>query len=235
MDTRFWGPDGWKLLHSIAEKYPLHPTENDKDVYYTFFDTLQYILPCIYCRNSFSQYMKELDIRDFLSSKKKLCFWLYLIHNKVNDKLKKQGINDKPNPKFTTIYRRYTKLVNLYNNTNEYDIPGFDFLYSIIFNYTYTCENMNIMRTEKYIIFFNTLSFVLPFELFKIVYVDYITNNPINIDISCPYILKMWMFKLHILYNQLVNINSICFADRCYFVDQYRAKCKNKTCRIKSN
>lgn len=233
MDTTFWGPDAWKLLHSITTKYPSKPTINDKRLYYTFFNTIKDILPCVYCRNSFHQYMQELNIKNYLSSKKRLCYWLYLIHNKVNDKLRKQGINHKPDPKFTTIYRRYIQKVNQYNNTSNYDIPGFDFLYSIIFNYTYTRENMNKMRTKKYILFFNTLPFVLPFELFKIVYIDYIEKNPINMEISCSYILKIWMFKLHILYNQLVNIKSICFADTCSTIDTYRSTCKNKTCRIK--
>ena len=29
MDTRYWGPDGWKLFHTIAMKYPLNPYEDD--------------------------------------------------------------------------------------------------------------------------------------------------------------------------------------------------------------
>ena len=37
MDTRFWGPDGWKLLHSIVEGYPSRPTPENKATYKNFF------------------------------------------------------------------------------------------------------------------------------------------------------------------------------------------------------
>ena len=37
MDTKFWGPDGWKLLHSICEKYPENPKLRDKEIYSEFF------------------------------------------------------------------------------------------------------------------------------------------------------------------------------------------------------
>ena len=50
MDTTFWGPDAWKLLHSITTKYPSKPTINDKRLYYTFFNTIIYyfIAPFIF-------------------------------------------------------------------------------------------------------------------------------------------------------------------------------------------
>ena len=50
MDTRFWGPDGWLLLHSIAQNYPSNPTKEDKYTYKHFFNSLKHVLPCIYCR-----------------------------------------------------------------------------------------------------------------------------------------------------------------------------------------
>ena len=52
MDTRFWGPDGWKLLHSITENYPTVPDKKNKDLYRKFFLSLPYVLPCVYCRKS---------------------------------------------------------------------------------------------------------------------------------------------------------------------------------------
>ena len=39
MDTRFWGPSGWKLLHGITSQYPIQPTEIDKAAYNIFFTT----------------------------------------------------------------------------------------------------------------------------------------------------------------------------------------------------
>ena len=56
MDTRFWGPSGWQLLHSITNKYPNNPDKLEKDAYEIFFKSLPFILPCIYCRNSLTEY-----------------------------------------------------------------------------------------------------------------------------------------------------------------------------------
>jgi hypothetical protein len=44
MDTRFFGPAGWQLLHLIAAEDL--PTPHKKDV----FIAQQYILPCRFCR-----------------------------------------------------------------------------------------------------------------------------------------------------------------------------------------
>ena len=115
MDTRFWGPDGWKLLHSITENYPTAPDKKDKDLYRKFFLSLPYVLPCIYCRKSLTDYMKELPLKGNLESRNKLCLWLYRIHNKVNGKLRKQGFNKNKNPPYRKIrdyYKNYLSTLN---------------------------------------------------------------------------------------------------------------------------
>ena len=56
MDTKFWGKDGWKFLHSIAYSYD----EKNSYFYKKLFNSLQYILPCIYCRRSFKKYINEI-------------------------------------------------------------------------------------------------------------------------------------------------------------------------------
>ena len=100
MDTRFWGPDGWRLLHSITIGYPEKPSSEDKQLYSVFFKILKYVLPCIYCRRSYEQYINELPIEPFLKNKKSLSEWLYHIHNKVNAKLRGQGLNPNSDPSF---------------------------------------------------------------------------------------------------------------------------------------
>ena len=39
MDTEFWGPAGWKLLHSITYKYPNYPSQKIKYIYKRLFNT----------------------------------------------------------------------------------------------------------------------------------------------------------------------------------------------------
>ena len=229
MDTRFWGPDGWLLLHSITEKYPNNPTSYIKDVYFTFFHSIEYILPCIYCRESFSKYMKELPIENYLKNKRTLCKWLYKIHNKVNDKLKSQKLHNTPNPNFEEIFNRYRRYVVKTESDNR--VPGFKFLYSIIFNHASYLYKISKDRTDQIIIFLNLLPIVLPFTLIKNVYFEFIIKNPIEKNLNTNS-LKLWIFNLQIKYYTKINKTTICFNKTCNYINNYKAGCNNNTCRI---
>ena len=50
MQVNKWGPGGWAFMHTITFNYPLNPTDDDKQHYKNFFQSLKYILPCNYCR-----------------------------------------------------------------------------------------------------------------------------------------------------------------------------------------
>lgn len=96
MNTKFWGPPGWTFLHTITFNYPekidlRKPEHREKKFYYKqLFENFQYTLPCKYCRESYKGFLKELPIEPFLNSRKDLTHWFYMIHNKVNKKLRKQ-------------------------------------------------------------------------------------------------------------------------------------------------
>ena len=107
MDTLFWGPDCWKLLHNITQNYPINPTNYNKQKYKIFFNSIHSIYLCIRCRISFKIFIKELPIDNCLDTKIPLCKWLYLIHNKVNNKLLNEGQNIPKNPSFKSIYSKY--------------------------------------------------------------------------------------------------------------------------------
>ena len=98
MDTKFWGPPMWVSLHSIAHGYPKEPTEEQQQDYKTFMMSVGKVLPCRFCRESFIKFSEEMPIDNYLSSKKELQRWMYLMHNKVNEKLLSQGENLKSNP-----------------------------------------------------------------------------------------------------------------------------------------
>jgi hypothetical protein len=230
MDTNFWGPDGWKLLHSIAIKYPLNPTLQDREIYASFFKTISSVLPCIYCRISFEEYITELPIDDYTESRKKLCTWLYLIHNKVNSKLRKQKLNNKKNPKYNTIMRRYDNYVRDINNGKK-TTPGFDFLYSIVFNYIHTRDKMTINRVIKYRSFFNILQTVIPFNDLKQIYFYHINTHPINITKKCNHSLKLWLYNLELSYKNYIDKSCLCFKNTCINIEKNKVGCKNNTCR----
>lgn len=96
MNTKFWGPPGWKFLHTITFNYPekIDPTNEDhiqKKFYYKqLFENFQYTLPCKWCRSSYSKFLSEDPIEQNLETRKALTYWFYRIHNKVNAKLRKQ-------------------------------------------------------------------------------------------------------------------------------------------------
>lgn len=118
MDTRYWGPSGWKILHLIAaSRYPSAVQE--------FLETLPFILPCKFCRASLSKYYKELP----LSGIDHFDRWMYEIHNKVNGKLRKQGQAIPPNPPFSKVQKIYQE--KFQSGCTRTDFPGWEFLFSI--------------------------------------------------------------------------------------------------------
>ena len=98
--TKSWGPSGWMFLFScvmggyppvIDNKNPEHL--KTKKHFKNMFESLGYTMPCIFCRDSFKVFYKELPIDNFLSNRIDLMKWLYLIRNKVNEKLIQQEID----------------------------------------------------------------------------------------------------------------------------------------------
>ncbi len=97
MKTKQWGPSTWTFLFtSILGTYPLVINNYDyshiliRDSFKNMLLNLQHTMPCIYCRQSFKQFIQELPIEKFLIGRIELMYWLYLIKDKVNNKLIKQ-------------------------------------------------------------------------------------------------------------------------------------------------
>jgi len=134
MDTRFWGPSGWKLLHLISFDYEYSAAS--AITYAQFFETIPYILPCKFCRSSLTDYYKlhpyqlaNSAMNPLLDMKK----WLYTIHNCVNNKLRKQGISTPANPTFAFVTKRYESLRE--EPWNAQLAQCWDFLFSVAYHY----------------------------------------------------------------------------------------------------
>jgi hypothetical protein len=67
MDTKYWGPGGWVLLHMIS----FSPTTSNKKDLFDFFSSLPYVLPCKYCRASLSEYVREYSLEEAIKTDKK--------------------------------------------------------------------------------------------------------------------------------------------------------------------
>jgi len=90
MQVGEWGPAGWKFLHTITFNYT--PTDDNIKQYKTFFNSLSIVLPCKYCCASFDIYSKAIPIEEYLDSREGLTYWLYVIHNLVNQKICKKCV-----------------------------------------------------------------------------------------------------------------------------------------------
>jgi hypothetical protein len=90
MQTRAWGPPAWFFLHCVAQNYCVEK----KEAYRSFFKLIGDILPCRFCRDSYKIFISskdELNLdtnESIFENRKSFINWLYLLHNKINEKLK---------------------------------------------------------------------------------------------------------------------------------------------------
>lgn len=84
-NPEIWGKHGWKFLHYVAKGYPTNPSDNDKQTYKLFLESIQKILPCDKCKKHYKQHLENFPLNDIiLSSKENLENWIINIHNQVN-------------------------------------------------------------------------------------------------------------------------------------------------------
>lgn len=88
--TKIWGPPLWETFHAVTFGYPVNPDNDKKDQYRTWLIGLGNVLPCVYCRKSYCEFITDGDTAltdNDLISRENLCKWGYRMHNKVNEKL----------------------------------------------------------------------------------------------------------------------------------------------------
>lgn len=122
MDTKEWGPRLWFSMFTIAANYPqVINLKNKRDIskmkrHKEFFESFQHILPCKYCRISYKKFIKQLPIKKYLTGRTKLMYWVYLIKDKVNNKLLRQELKTpgkfktKKSPPFEEVCKFYEKI-----------------------------------------------------------------------------------------------------------------------------
>jgi Erv1 / Alr family len=169
MDTRFWGPSGWQLLHLIAQEYPDDADGRTKRRYELFFNSIKDILPCKFCRESTSNFMahEEYALHPALKSKRDLTFWLYKLHNRVNKKLRDQCAEDSriicppADPTYEEIFKLYDELIHIKQPNIP---PGIDFLYCVVYNYPKAKEDITSDKIRAYFEFFMNMYDVYPYK-----------------------------------------------------------------------
>ena len=253
MDTRYWGPSGWKLLHSITFSYE----ERLKKQYADFFSVIAFILPCKFCRKSYSEYILNDPVD--ASSKDALTKWLWRIHNKVNDKLRKQGLCSADNPPFSIVKKLYEE--KLSQGCSKVHFEGWEFLFSVIEGHptsklslgsrpfdnpdntdinTPLLRNMyNTMKPSERLTYFKefytTLPEVLPFHEWRNLWKKYQPASSAW-DTRVESLKNLYRIRCS-LETDLELQNRTKFSSLCKELRSYKSGCnkskKSKTCRKK--
>lgn len=255
MDTRFWGPSGWRLLHLMTFTYT--PDQNKEEMG-RVFNALPYVLPCKFCRCSLTEYMDEDPVEPALKSRAALSKWLWRIHNKVNDKLRGQGLLSEENPSFDAVSKVYMERIDA--GCIKTDFEGWDFLFSIAENHPFSPSSKNSLpmegcptgaeklcfkeknrwnllrpeeRYEKYAEFWENLGASLPFQE----WIDAWTSAGLRrgqLKTRATFIKELWRIRCSMEKNlELVNREK--FQSLCKRIREHRSGCGKKprarTCR----
>lgn len=103
MLTTVWGPGIWMFLHTMSFNYPVEPTEEDKNKYRDFVLSLQYVLPCKYCRMNLVKNFKEHPLTmEKMKSRYTFSKYIYDLHELINTML-----NKKSNLTYDDVQERY--------------------------------------------------------------------------------------------------------------------------------
>ena len=95
MLTTVWGPSMWHYLHTMSFNYPVNPTSEEKTQYRDFIISLQYTLPCKYCRLNLKKNFKSFPLRsEDMKNRDSFSRYVYKLHELINKMLnKKSGLS----------------------------------------------------------------------------------------------------------------------------------------------
>lgn len=204
------GPYFWTMYGILAVCWAKEKPENrDKEREKFMFGALADLLPCIFCRNSFSHIWttntnmagKKLPTFDSFWEQNKLDEWWFIIHNAVNEKLDK--------PALLVSKPRIWDFAKPCEMEHEFEKCFWICLWSVCVNFPADMsieemekcgENMVKMRAriKSYILWIEQLKNVLPiqFALTKKWDDAYFKHAPSRLDFSCRSELVNWVYVM---------------------------------------
>lgn len=255
MDTRYWGPSGWRLLHLVT----FGASRKNAKAVCEFFDTLPYVLPCKYCRYSLSEYITK-DPVDCAIRENRLEKWLWRIHNQVNAKLRRQKLSTAPDAPFEKVEQIYKNRLAAGCSRTSFD--GWEFLFSVAESHPNSRaakfstpiqdhpplkelevatplerNKWNVMTAEErmpfYQRFWELLPEVFPFEEWTGAWkkaTDASTDEMVCRRSDC--LKGIWAIRKK-MEEELELLNKTTYANLCKELRYYRTGCGRKTCRRK--
>ncbi len=116
MDPTIWGPKLWNIIFDICWAIDRNNTSKIQQQSVTiFFESLQYLLPCKYCRMSYVQYLRDLKGPPKSGSGNALR-WAYTLRNKVNNKLKR---------KYKLTFEKFERRMKTYQSMSSQNVLKF--------------------------------------------------------------------------------------------------------------
>ena len=89
MDPEVWGPQYWFFLHSAAYSYPRNPTAIQRKIFYRLMHHFSEYIPHADSANLYRKLLDANPVAPYLDTKEDLMRWTNLMHNKVNEVLRK--------------------------------------------------------------------------------------------------------------------------------------------------
>jgi hypothetical protein len=172
----FWGPHYWKTIFSICASYPENPESNFIRTVKDYMLSLQNLLPCKLCRDSYIEYSKHFDTNinddNNYSSKDNFIEFIYKLRNKINKKL---GLEYKISLEYFT-FKINNMICSKEHNIDAYAYNVMDapFIQDDVKDeiYNYIKKKYNNIYTEqiikKLLLFYDNPSFDKNNSLFKI-------------------------------------------------------------------
>jgi hypothetical protein len=87
MGTAIWGPQFWYIIHIVADSAPETLSEQEKNIYREFYESLIHVLPCPACSSHAKENLKKTPL--VLDGRMSLLKWSVAFHNRVNEQLGK--------------------------------------------------------------------------------------------------------------------------------------------------
>jgi hypothetical protein len=251
MDTKYWGPSGWRLLHLITFTY-----EPKNKAVANVFRALPFVLPCKFCRASLHQYMEDEPLEPALKSAETLSRWLFKIHNMVNAKLRGQRLLHEKDPPFDSVQRMYEERIQTGCIRTEFE--GWEFLFSIAENHPHCMaakkstplecppnppkdatdgqkNQWNILspgdRMKYYELFWESIGHSLPFKEWRHAWNS---CESIHTDTRAGTLKSLWSVR-NCMEQKLELVNRDTFQGVCKALKEHRSGCGKKrrarTCR----
>ena len=109
--AKSWGPCTWYYLHYLALNYNPKLKQN----YISLIKFFHKSIPCIICKNNFTNKLKRFPINQFINNKEDFFKWTILIHNDINRRNYKRTYNVEDAKKLYQNYNK-NKILNFLKN-----------------------------------------------------------------------------------------------------------------------